>query len=129
MTRLAADRAVSTTTGGNGMLCNALHPDYIELREVTREVQREIDHKIINHDGTIVIVTELVTDTIREIVEKPGSHPLGGPVQCRRLPGHFGDHAAYVFSIRNPETWPDADEPEYDEHGEPVTDDDDDEEL
>jgi hypothetical protein len=89
-----------------GMFCNALHPDYIELREVERDVQREVEHEIVNDDGTVVIVTELVTDTMTEIVEKPGSHPLGGPVQCRCLPGHSGDHAAYVFSIRTPETWP-----------------------
>jgi hypothetical protein len=92
------------------MFCNALHPDYIELHEVEREVQREVEHEVVNDNGTVVIVTELVTDTVTDIVEKPGSHPLGGPLQCRRLPGHSGGHAAYVFSIRTPETWPNTSE-------------------
>ena len=25
---------------------------------------------------------------------------------CRRLVGHCGDHNAYTFSVRTPETWP-----------------------
>lgn len=33
-------------------------------------------------------------------------HPNADGVWCRRQPHHDGDHAAYVFSIRTPESWP-----------------------
>ena len=97
------------------MFCNSIHPDYIEQCLIEREVEREVEHEIVNDDGTVAIVTELVTDTVMEMVERPCSHPLGGPVQCRRLPGHSGDHATYVFKISKPETWPNAPEDDTDD--------------
>jgi hypothetical protein len=88
------------------MFCKSIHPDYIEQCLI----EREVEHETVNDDGTVAIVTELVTDTVMEMVERPCSHPLGGPVQCRRLPGHSGDHAAHIFKISELEYWPNTTE-------------------
>jgi hypothetical protein len=39
------------------------------------------------------------------------AHPIVGATPCKRLAGHDGDHAAFMFGISAPETWeqtPDA---------------------
>jgi hypothetical protein len=32
-------------------------------------------------------------------------HPDRAAVSCRRIDGHDGEHAAFVFSVITPETW------------------------
>lgn len=51
-----------------------------------------------------------------EIFKRPGGvdarifcshpHPTDQFAWCRRQPGHPGEHAAFTFSIKHPETWP-----------------------
>lgn len=51
---------------------------------------------------------------------KPGAlckaaHPTAEEVFCTRLKDHNDRHAAYVFSMRQPETWDDSDMPQPEE--------------
>jgi hypothetical protein len=76
---------VDGTAGG--VFCGEPHPDYTEPQTVTAEVEQLGD----NGDP--------VTRPVKITVDAPY-------VFCRRIGRHDGDHAAYTFSIREPERWP-----------------------